>query len=75
MFFETDEKFIESFSEIKNKKSAVLVIQKCNHVLFQKHFIDTDYFDQFSRYERFCETSVIVNMRSSSPVAAIDDLP
>ena len=29
MFVETGKKFIESFSEIKNKKSAVFVIQKC----------------------------------------------
>ena len=56
MFVETGKKFIKSFSETKNQKSVVFVIQKCSDdVLFRKHFTDLDYLDWFSRYERFCE--------------------
>ena len=56
MFVETGKKFIESFSETKNQKSVVFVIQKCSDdVLFQKHFTDLDYLDWFLRHERFCK--------------------
>ena len=56
MFFETGKKFIKSFSEIKNQKSLVFVVQNVvDDVLSQKHFTDLDYLDWFSRYERFCE--------------------
>ena len=49
-FFETRNKFIKSFSEIKNKKSEVFVIRNvANDVLFQSHFTDLDYLDWFSR--------------------------
>ena len=57
MFVETDKKFIESFSELENQTSVVFVTQKypADDVLFQEKFTDLDYFDWFSRYERFCK--------------------
>ena len=57
MFFETGKKFIKSFSDIRNEKCTVFVIQKvaAANVLLRKHFTDLDYLDWFSRYQRFCE--------------------
>ena len=57
MFVETGKKFIESFSETKNKKFVAFVyrIYVADDVLFQKHFTDLKYLDWFLRYERFCE--------------------
>ena len=56
MFFETEKKFIELFSEIKNKKSVVFLYRNvAGDVLLQKHFTDLDYLEWFSRYELFNE--------------------
>ena len=56
MFVETGKKVIKSFSEVKNKKSAVFAFQKCSYdFLFQEHLTDLDYLDWFLRYEQFCE--------------------
>ena len=51
MLSEMGKKLTQSFSEIKNKKSVVLVIQSvADDVLFRKDFTDMDYLD-----EQFCE--------------------
>ena len=56
MFVETSKKFMESFSEIKTKNLQCLLYRNvADDVWFQGHFIDLDYLDWFSRYERSCE--------------------
>ena len=48
MFLETGKKFIESFSEIKNQKSVVLLHRNvADDVLFQEHFTDLDHLEWF----------------------------
>ena len=52
MFVETDKKFIELFSEIKNKKAVVFLYRNvADDVLFQEHFTHMDYLNWFSRYK------------------------
>ena len=53
MFFLEKEKFIKSFSEIKNKKNVKYLSYRnvVNDVLFDSHFTDVDYLDWFSKYK------------------------
>ena len=76
MFFETDKKFTEWFSEIKNKKSVVFVIQKCSWWCFA-----SEAFYRFGlswlvfEIQTILWTSAFVNMSSNLPAVAIADLP